>query len=140
MAQHKHSPLILSSLPLQQQMSNQAPLGPFLLRRIALRRRPPSRLLRFPLELRLEIYEFCSAYTLLNLSQTCSQIRAEIAAHHITIVYSSYGYKRSRISPFTIHNIGKIRTPEEAALWFRRAPPDFLVDIFGVSSYSQKFQ
>ncbi|RPA81395.1 hypothetical protein BJ508DRAFT_114347 [Ascobolus immersus RN42] len=48
-------------------------------------------LLRLPTELRLEIYECCSAYTLLNLSQSCTQLRNEII-NTPSVFTESYGY------------------------------------------------
>ncbi|RPA84447.1 hypothetical protein BJ508DRAFT_38412 [Ascobolus immersus RN42] len=78
-------------------------------------------LLTLPPELRLNIYLHCSAFTLLNLTQTHPHLRDEIPYR---LLSRSYGYRAlTRFSqtgpppPFTIANICKIRTPIEAVLF-----------------------
>ncbi|RPA78247.1 hypothetical protein BJ508DRAFT_156658 [Ascobolus immersus RN42] len=44
-----------------------------------------------PMELRLYIYEYCSALALLQLTHTCRQLRAEVRSHP-SIIKRSHGY------------------------------------------------
>ncbi|RPA78325.1 hypothetical protein BJ508DRAFT_329262 [Ascobolus immersus RN42] len=53
----------------------------------------PFPLLRLPIELRLEIYSYCAAFTLLQLTHTCNRIRADII-NHTFLVRKSYGLYR----------------------------------------------
>ncbi|RPA78340.1 hypothetical protein BJ508DRAFT_363890 [Ascobolus immersus RN42] len=99
-------------------------------------------LFTLPLEIRLEIYSHCAAYSLLNLYNTNLTIRAELNDHP-AIITSSYGYIPRRTSPaapaapaapastpttstpfsqnptprFTITNIDAVDSPQEAALF-----------------------
>ncbi|RPA84456.1 hypothetical protein BJ508DRAFT_412817 [Ascobolus immersus RN42] len=80
-------------------------------------------LLLLPVELRLSIYAFCSAYTLLNLSQTGINLRSEITTFSASILNKAYGYKPYPRDGFTIEHISKLANPEEAVLWYDQVPP-----------------
>ncbi|RPA84448.1 hypothetical protein BJ508DRAFT_323712 [Ascobolus immersus RN42] len=83
-----------------------------------------SPLFRIPPELRLEIYSHISAYSLLNLSYTCSKHRHEINALPISTLHNSYGYKdHPEATTFTVLNIAKLETIDEVQLWHRIQPP-----------------
>ncbi|RPA84445.1 hypothetical protein BJ508DRAFT_38405 [Ascobolus immersus RN42] len=77
--------------------------------------------LSLPTELRLCIFEECTAFTLLRVSQTCTTLRAELNSLP-SLLAQSYGYtpytgtctKGNEKSILTIANISKILTPIEA--------------------------
>ncbi|RPA84434.1 hypothetical protein BJ508DRAFT_412807 [Ascobolus immersus RN42] len=80
--------------------------------------------LALPTELRLFIYSYCPAFTLLQLSHTSTAIKSELQSIP-DIVKKSDGYKLvlsgySTPSFLTRSNIGKICSPEEAVLYWEK--------------------
>lgn len=67
---------------------------------IASRSPDNSLFLLLPFEIRLEIFTSCTAYSLLNLSHTNNQLRAEINTHP-KIVQSTLGYYRPPLLTFS---------------------------------------
>ncbi|RPA86339.1 hypothetical protein BJ508DRAFT_321998 [Ascobolus immersus RN42] len=55
---------------------------------------PTTRIFRLPLQIRLEVYSQCSAFSLLHFSHTCAQIRHEINSRP-ALVRSTFGYDDS---------------------------------------------
>ncbi|RPA77366.1 hypothetical protein BJ508DRAFT_330221 [Ascobolus immersus RN42] len=76
-------------------------------------------LLRLPLELRLIIYETCSAFTLLHLSLTCAQLRAEVAARP-EIYTNTYGYDTNTAGPLSMYNIRLVKDWTERRVLLER--------------------
>ncbi|RPA84457.1 hypothetical protein BJ508DRAFT_412818 [Ascobolus immersus RN42] len=106
-------------------MAKQTPLGAFVLHQINLARTasPPAPILRLPVELRLIIYRSCSAFTLLNLAQTCTFLYKEIPALPQSMLNAAFGYQACKGGTLRIDNICGVRTPEEAMLWYRQKAP-----------------
>src|SRR5690606_7773483 len=71
-------------------------------------------LYNLPVELRLEVYSHCTAFTLLQLTHTSSLLRSEIRAHP-SIIKNSYGYLSSR---FVEKGLSRRR--------FRKEPLEFI--------------
>ncbi|RPA80969.1 hypothetical protein BJ508DRAFT_306928 [Ascobolus immersus RN42] len=62
--------------------------------------------LGLPAELRLELYRHLSAFTLLQLSHTCHDLRREILGNQVGIINKALGY----VNPpgLTMHNISRV--------------------------------
>ncbi|RPA72207.1 hypothetical protein BJ508DRAFT_335284 [Ascobolus immersus RN42] len=81
-----------------------------------------------PTELRVEIYSYCTIYTLLQLSHTSTRLRNEINGLP-KLLQAAYGYKSSfhfnhykrylliRKTRLTIHNVGRFRDQDEIKLF-----------------------
>ncbi|RPA84443.1 hypothetical protein BJ508DRAFT_323709 [Ascobolus immersus RN42] len=104
---------------------------------------PVPRLLLLPTELRLSIYTFSTAFTLLHLSHTCFKLRAEI--NSVPDIYTkAEGYgphewivlsgtlDRSCQSKLSIFNIHSLAHTSEALLYERR-----YLDVFYASEHSR---
>ncbi|RPA80414.1 hypothetical protein BJ508DRAFT_362603 [Ascobolus immersus RN42] len=85
-------------------------------------------LLNLPLEIRLEIYKQCSAFTLLQLLQSTGSIGYEISQHP-SIYKSSLGYASQQgleikpASALRISNIHRLEGQDELDLFIRLYPP-----------------
>ncbi|RPA87068.1 hypothetical protein BJ508DRAFT_95669 [Ascobolus immersus RN42] len=89
-------------------------------------------LLNLPIELRLEIYTHCSAFALLQLTQTCKQVYEEINARH-SIYENAYGYKLALWicrDPLNIRRIKGLRGHEEKALFEKLYAPTKEMEVY----------
>ncbi|RPA77167.1 hypothetical protein BJ508DRAFT_350814 [Ascobolus immersus RN42] len=94
----------------------------------------PINTLRLPTELRFMVYQHCSAFTLLQLSHTCTAHRFEILNCIPKILTSSEGYQESEGyadaeteeltlrngTILSLNNIESVDSPEEAILYDRQ--------------------
>ncbi|RPA84449.1 hypothetical protein BJ508DRAFT_303906 [Ascobolus immersus RN42] len=80
---------------------------------------PSSPLLRLPVELRLIIYRSCSAFTLLQLSQSHPTLRTELNSIP-DILTTSYGYTPAPLHQLSFRNIEKVASPLEAILFYHQ--------------------
>ncbi|RPA84490.1 hypothetical protein BJ508DRAFT_340447 [Ascobolus immersus RN42] len=80
--------------------------------------------LRLPSELRLEVYKYCTAFSLLNLSLACRQMRDEINGEEEILIESPGYIALIHGSPNLNFNNIRVTSPEEAVLWYRQAHPD----------------
>ncbi|RPA78244.1 hypothetical protein BJ508DRAFT_329372 [Ascobolus immersus RN42] len=111
--------------------------------------REQSLFMRLPLELRLDIYEFCSALTLLQLIGTSWQIRCELLTRP-KLITGSFGYRHpndlyglkfeiashlQRIQNETfllsIEDVAKLSGKEEARYFISRHQKYILGDLWG---------
>ncbi|RPA82528.1 hypothetical protein BJ508DRAFT_325529 [Ascobolus immersus RN42] len=75
----------------------------------------PPPIFRIPLELRLDIYSFCTAFTLLNLTRTSRLFRTEIFQFP-SIYRSSFGFATNPETPdqqLSINTVKRVRYREE---------------------------